>query len=524
MNPASPETPARPPSQDSRSGIDVRKRLATGSAWIAGSRLTVNLLALISSLLLARLLAPEDFGLVAIATSILAIINSATELSLGEALLQHRNPTMNHFHSAWTLQAGRNLLLAIAIVVAAVPTAAAFNDPRLVPLMMVLAIGVFAQGLGNPRSVMMMRDLVFWQQFMMQVGAKLVGLIVSISIALTYRSYWALIWGSVAAQTTSMLLTYVVFPFLPRPRLEGARELFGFSMWLTLQKVVNTINYRADHLLIGGFLGRTALGYYAEGDNLSSMATREVTSPLTHTLFPAFARLVDEKTYLPQAYQKAQALVTAVALPTGVGTALIAHPLVLLLLGAKWEPAAVVVQILASVFAIQTLGTLSEPLAMAMGRTRLLFWRDMQYLAVRLPTIGVGMLLGGFMGVLYARACTGTLVVFLHMDIVRRLTGLSIKDQLQANLRAIVSVIVMAMALVPMNIFGNFSEATPAALLLQLATMIGAGAIVYVGTTALLWRIANCPVGPETELLSMARSALAKTGLLPRPEPAAARG
>jgi PST family polysaccharide transporter len=492
--------------------IDVRSRLAKGSAWIAGARLTVNALALVSTLLLARLLAPEDFGLVAIATSILAIVSAATELSLGQALVQHRSPTMDHFHAVWTLQAGRSLLLAIGFAIASVPTAAAFGEPRLTGLMLALSIGIFVQGLGNPRWVMMTRDLVFWQQFMMQVGAKVVGLIVSISVAFLYRSYWALVWGSVAAQLTTVLLSYTVLPFLPRPRLKGARELFHFSVWLTLGQVINTVNWRADQLFIGGYLGRTALGYYTEGDNLSSMPTREVTSPLTQTLFPAFARIADAKHHLSQVYQKAQALVTAVALPAGVGTALIAHPLVLLVLGAKWQPAVMVIQILASVFAFQTLGSLSQPLAMASGHTKLLFWRDLQGFVIRLPTITIGMLLGGLPGVLYARALTGSIAIVLHMNVVRQVTGLSFVDQLRVNLRAITAVAAMAGAVSFIDAVATPAGVSKLALVERLAILMGAGALTYVGVTALLWRLAGRPEGPETELLTMARKALGAVG------------
>jgi len=118
VNTAAPQSLGEPPPRDNDS-IDVRSRLTRGSAWIAGGRLAVNLLGLISTLLLARWLTPGDFGLVAIAASILAIIAAATELSLGQALVQHRNPTADHFHATWTLQAGRNLLLAAGIAITA---------------------------------------------------------------------------------------------------------------------------------------------------------------------------------------------------------------------------------------------------------------------------------------------------------------------------------------------------------------------------------------------------------------------
>lgn len=480
--------------------MSVRSRLAKGSAWIAGARLAVNALGLASTLILARLLTPEDFGLVAIATSILAIMNSATELSLTQALVQHRNPTADHFNAAWTLQVGRNLLLAVAFAIGSLPAATIFHEPRLIPLMMVLALTVFLRGLTNPRSIMMTRDLVFWQQFMLQVGSRTVGVAVSIAVALIYRSYWALVWGQVAAEIATVLISYTILPYMPKVQVKGMRDLFQFSVWLTLGQVINTINWRSDHLFIGGYLGRTALGLYTVGDNLAVMPTREVTTPLTQTLFPAFSRIADNPEHLPGVYQRAQGLVTAIALPAGVGTALIAYPLVLLVMGEKWLPAVMVIQCLASVFAFQTLGSLSQPLAMATGNTKLLFNRDLQGFLIRVPTIVVGMVLGGLTGVLLARILTGTLAIVLHMNVVRTITRLSFKDQLKVNFRAIGSVIAMAAALIGLNLIQSAWGTTNEILIARLVSLIATGAIVYVGTSWLLWRQAGYPDGSEAEI------------------------
>jgi PST family polysaccharide transporter len=425
-------------------------------------------------------------------------------------LVQHKDPTEDHFHAAWTLQFLRNLILAIIFALSAIPAAAIFQESRLIGLMAVLSLSVLLQGIINPRSIMMTRDLVFWQQFMLQVGSRVVGVIVSIVIALLYQSYWALVWGTVAAQITNVLLSYTVLPFMPRPRLRGARDLLNFSVWLTLGQVINTINWRSDHLFVGGYLGRVALGHYTVGDNLAIMPTREVTLPLTQTLFPAFSRLADDPGRLRLVYQRAQALVTAVALPAGVGTALVAYPLVLLVMGAKWLPAVAVIQCLASVFAFQTLGSLSQPLAMATNNTKLLFRRDLQGFLIRMPTIVIGMLAAGLTGVLYARILTGSLAIILHMNVVRRITGLSFMEQMRVNLRAIGAVATMAIALIGLGfVQTNWGYGTEA-LALRLATMILLGTVVYAGTSLLLWKKMGSPEGPETELLMMIGKATSK--------------
>ena len=253
---------------------------------MTAARLLVNLVGLLSAFVLARILAPSDFGLVALATTVLAILGSLTEISLSDALVQHQGPTTDHFHTAWTLNLGRSVFVAVIFASSAVTLASIFQEQRLVEVIWALSAGVILGGLKNPRAIMMTRDLIFWQQSFFQVSERAVTLIISIVIAVIYKSYWAIVIGSIAGQAVGIVLSYTVLPFLPRIRWSHARELFSFSIWLTFCQMINTVNWKSDHLLVGYFFGRTSLGFYTVGDNLASLPTREIVAPITTTLFP----------------------------------------------------------------------------------------------------------------------------------------------------------------------------------------------------------------------------------------------
>jgi PST family polysaccharide transporter len=394
------------------------------------------------------------------------------------------------------------LAVALLFAAAAYPAAAGYKDPRLVPVMQVLAVSVLIGGFNNPRLVMLTKGLAFRQQFILDVSIKVSALMISLSIAMLYKSYWALILGVVGGQLVGVVISYLLFPFLPRLSVRHGRELWSFSMWLTLGQIMNTINWRMDHLLIGGFLGRPTLGYYTVGDNLAVFPTREATAPIGQTLFPAFSQLVGDRVRLRVAYQSAQALVTAIALPLGVGVAVLADPMVRLLMGEKWLPAVIVIQILASVFALQTLGSANQPLAMATGDTKLLFKRDLQGFIFRIPMIVAGMLLGGMQGILYARAFVGTVGIVLALNVVKKITGLTFREQLAVNWRALTSVALMAVVVLLVEyLFGH--PTTNIGLFIKLAGSAAAGGVTYLGCTAVLWRIAGRPRGPETEVVAM---------------------
>ena len=280
---------------------------------------------------------------------------------------------------------------------------------------------------------------------------------------------------------------------------------------------MNTINWRFDQLLIGHYLGRQTLGVYAVGDNLAQIPTREAIAPLTHTLFPAFSRIADEPARLSAGYQRAQSLVTAIALPVGVGFGLLAEPMVLATMGEKWRAAVPVIQALSAVFALQTLGSLVQPLAMATGATKLLFQRDLLMFLLRLPVIIAAILLWGLTGLVYARVATGLAAAAVNMILVRRLTGLQVRLQLSSNIRSLASVALMAAGVMAVGTMFHNGASDVVALIVELVARALTGGAIYVGACWSLWRIAGRPFGPEREVLTLLTRAISKTAALGRP-------
>jgi O-antigen/teichoic acid export membrane protein len=480
----------------------ITGRLIKGSLWLSLSRAIVNGLATLSTFILAWNLTPSDFGVVALGMTILLIVSTITELSLAEALIRHDSPGESHFSAAWTLNATRGLLLALFFAAFAWPAARLFGEPRLTGVMLALGLSVFMSGLTNPRRIMLQRDLIFWQEFVLAVSQKLTGFIAAVAVAIVYHSYWALVIGTLVTQATNVVVSYLVLPFWPRVTFRHMREFFSFSAWLTAGQIVNTLNWRFDYLLVGKMLGGTALGYYSVGSNLAMMPTREATLPLTQTIYPGFANIQNDPVRLAAAYQRVQALVAAVALPAGIGVAVVADPLVRLALGEKWAPIIFIIQALASVFALQTLGSLVQPLGMAKGETRLLFVRDTQMFAVRVPIMVAGLVVAGLPGVVFGRVFTGLFSAFVNMILVRRLIGVTVLGQLRANLRALASAAVMAAGVSLASHFLAHTADKPM-LALQLATLVALGGFLYCAATFLLWELMGRPAGPETEVLNI---------------------
>ena len=477
--------------------------MARGATWIAASRIIISLIGLANTLVLARLLVPDDFGLVAIALSVSAIVTSMTELSLAQAIVQHKKPTDSHYDTAFTLNVLRAACVGVILAIVGVPAATLYDDPRLIGVFFALAVSTLVVGAINPRLAKMSRELVFWQDFATRSADKLVGFLVALAVALIWQSYWALILGIITGQITSLILSYIIQPYRPKIDMSKWRDLMSFSIWVGLGQAVNTINWRFDQLILGYVLGNSALGHYSVGDRLAVLPTREATAPVAQAVFPGFAKLTADPERLKRAYQRAQSVLMLVALPIGVGLAVAAEPMVLLALGEQWRPSVVVIQFLASIFAVQTIASMVQPLSLGVGRSKILFHRSLINLCIRAPLTLIGLLTGGFIGLLIARSVAALISIGINLFLVQKILGLSVFRQVAINVRSLLGVAVMAAAVYVVGL--QFGDGDIGAQAIKAVAMIGTGILVYPASVLLLWLGAARPDGPEQELINVAR-------------------
>ncbi|GAB4517808.1 MAG: lipopolysaccharide biosynthesis protein [Parvularculaceae bacterium] len=486
----------------------ITGKLLTGAAWIGLSRIAVNLIGIISTIVLARLLAPEDFGLVALALAFMAVINAFTALPIGMAVIQTKDATHAHYDTAWTLNILRAAIVNGAAVALVWPFASFYGDARLVPLLIVIALGSFISAAGNPQMIRLQKDLVFWQIFVVEFSRRATAFAVAVAIAYYFRSYWALVLGTIAAHVVGLAIGYAIAPYLPRFTLAKAREMLSFSIWMSLSQIINTLSWRLDHFLIGGVLGQTQLGIYTVGNDLAGVATRDGLAVVQSTLFPGFAK-VNGGGEIIEALRRSQSFISMFALPIGVGTALVADPLIPIAVGEKWREAIPIVQVCACIFAFQSLTHAANPLILAQGRPRLLFFRDALLAAYRTPLIIAGVLLAGIPGILMARAISGPSLVFINLALLRRITGAGYWAPLACSKRSIISVVVMGASVLLLRPL-LFSGESQNAQFMGLAASIALGAIVYGAAHAGLWIAGGRPKGPEALVLQSALAGRAK--------------
>lgn len=495
---------------------DTRARLLKGALWIGIGRLLASSLGLISSLVLARLLMPEDFGLVAICAALMAVLISITEMPVSEALIQHDDPQDDHFHTAFSISVTRGAIMAVLLALSAGVVAQFYGDERLQGILYVMAVGVFVVSFSNPRLVMFQRELVFHQTFIMQLGEKLVGFLVAMAVALTFRSYWALVLGGLATEMTRVLLSYLLRPFRPRLTFVHWHDLLSFSIWLTLGNSVQSVNWRSIPLLYGAILPIPIMGQFSFGNRITNVIFEQLAQPIQQTLYPAFSRFKAQKDTLRSAYLRAQGIMCLWIIPCAIGFAAIAPVLVTQVIGAKWLQAVPVMQIMAISAALQATVAI-QPIAMATGNTQRLFYRDIRATLVRWPLILLGIWLGwenGPYAVLIWSMLLGELGgavinVIWNMTLVRDIADLPTQAQIGMILRpALASTVMTGVIWLLETKLPLVSDTWD--IWFRLLELCVAGGLTYVIAIAVLWQLAGRPTAAEVDAVHLIGSGVRK--------------
>ncbi|TQF00121.1 MAG: lipopolysaccharide biosynthesis protein [Spiribacter salinus] len=492
-------------------GRDVMR----GAAWIGGSRLTVRMIGFVSTLFLARLLSPEDFGLVAVAMAFVAIPQQAADFGFNQALIRLNDPEPVEYATAWTFNLLRGVVLSLALFALASPAAHLFNEPRLSLAIGVLALLPLIKGLENVRFVDYERRMNFAPAAKVMVAMKVAAFTVTLTVAFATRSYWALIVGSITSEVFRVALTYALVPYCPYPTFRGWKRLWAFSGWLSGANFLQAIAVRSDELVAKTSLATDAVGFLHMGKELTVALMQEVVGPVRRALFPGFASLAQKPDELRDAYLASVSGVFLVAAPIAAGFALVANNAVPLLLGDQWLSLIPIVQVLSATSVLALIGQQAVPLIMGTGHTKLWFQRSTVIAPLRLVLVGGGAAAAGLPGAVGGLALAVMASAVLNLELARKVSSATPPMHLFACRRSILGITVMTAVVVCVE-WGFPPLTGPVGNAVVLLTKSVVGALAYVAVTGAAWYYSGQPWGAEARLLGVARSMYPLIGRLVR--------
>ncbi|MFC1480299.1 lipopolysaccharide biosynthesis protein [Candidatus Omnitrophota bacterium] len=362
---------AKPP--DSRG--DLSKRVARGGLWSFTLRISSRLFVFVRMVILARLLAPNDFGLMGLALLMMTALEKFSETGFLPALVQKKENISEYLDAAWTAQIIRSILL-FGILFGGAPLIALFFDaPRATAILRVIAIAELFKGFTNIGVVYFRKELEFNKQFIYQFSGIITNLVVAISAALIFKNVWALVFGLLAGHFVQFTMSYVVQPYRPRIKIDLRKigELFIYGRWVLACGIVGFFAMQMDSVVLGKMLGITALGFYQMAYRISNLVGTEVAEVISIVVFPAFSKLQSNIPKLREGFLRSFEVTAAISIPLCVGLALLGFDFTYLFLGEKWIPIIQALRLLAITAPFLVLTRIISPLFGAVGRPKLTF-------------------------------------------------------------------------------------------------------------------------------------------------------
>lgn len=484
--------------------------IARGAAWMLLFRFADRSLGLVSTLILARVLVPADFGLVAMAMSPIALVELATSFGFEIALIQRATVERVHYDTAWTLTALLGLACAVTIALLAYPMALFFDEPRLTVVMLALALGSAMGGFGNVGVVDFRRRMEFRSEFLLMAGRRLLGFLATIVVALTLRSYWALVVGILTGRVAGLVLSYTMHSYRPRFCLGARNELVSFSRWILANNALIVAIIRVPHFVIGKLFGPQALGLFTLAYDVATMPVTELVSPINRAVFAGYSRLAASRSALRDTYLDVSNTIFAVALPATVGLALVADSLVRLVLGPKWLAAVPLMKILAASAALIAVQAHNGLVHVALGSTATNAVMSLVRLIVLAALCLIFARPYGVTGIAYAELLASGVCLLWSYPLVFRALNISVLDYVRCNWRPLPASAAMAAAVLAVQRPVESLGIVP--LGLELAKCVLSGGLVYAIAMIVSWLITGRPRGVERWVLDRLSARLVQKG------------
>jgi len=323
------------------------------------------------SAILARLLTPSDFGLIAMVIVFSSFVAIFSDFGLTSAIVQKKEVSDETLSSTFWISVGLGALLTIALAAFAPLIAAFYSEPRLTPLIVLLSTTFFIASFGNVQSALLTKSMNF--KALAVIGICALGISGPISIFLAFSGYgvWSLAWNVVLFTFITVVLTWIYSRWVPHFSLglQHVKGLLGFGMNLTGFSFVNYFGRNLDNLLIGRFLGPTPLGFYNLAYNLLLFPLSNISDVVGRVMFPALSKIQHDKRIVREAYITSNRHIAAISLPLMMWLVITAPQLVRVVFGMKWVSAIVLVQILAITAAQQSIVANAGWIYLSQGRT-----------------------------------------------------------------------------------------------------------------------------------------------------------
>lgn len=409
-------------------GPGLREKTVGGLVWSTLERWGARLISTVTFITIARHVEPEEFGVVALAASIIAIVSILQRQGLGVALVQRRELDDDTLNTAFWSLLGTSVVLAAVIVSIAAPISRLLSEPLLAGVIQAQAVGMVIAGSMAVPAAVLQRDLRFRPLATRRIVAAVAGGATGLGLAISGAGVWALVVQGLVDVAVSAIILWTAVRWRPGRSFntQSWRGLGRVGGTITLSELLNVSNRRLDDFLIGTFLGATALGYYAVAYRFLLVLTELFIEVISVVALPAFARMQGDAVRAGSAMSSAVTWTCFIAFPAFAGLAVIASDVIAVAFGGRWAPSVPVMQVLAFSGLVQALKSVNGPVLIAFDRAGWVLKLTLLATVINIIGFAVG-LHWGIVGVAVGSVVRGFIVTPVTFRVVRRVVHLDLR-------------------------------------------------------------------------------------------------
>ncbi len=354
--------------------INLGAKTARAGRWLLAVQLVSKMAGLIQRVILARLIAPHDFGLMGIALLMIGGFEAFSTPDLGSSLIQKRGDIQDYLNTFWTCHIIRAAVISIILITCAPFLANIFRSPDSVNVIRFVSLGIIFRAAINPGMLQFQKDIELRPRFIMISSASIAGAAISIIYAVIWENVWALVIGVLFSALVSCLSSYALHPFRPKLELSVDKmiEMFKFGGWLWLAGILTFLVLQGDDLFVSRLLGTTMLGYYQMAFWVANLPATQLAYVLNQVSFPAYSKLQTDKVRLTEGFLKTlQGTVIIIILYTLI-LFMLAEPITVFVLGPQWKPMVPALKILSFAGFLRCISATLGPVLLALGKPKLI--------------------------------------------------------------------------------------------------------------------------------------------------------
>jgi O-antigen/teichoic acid export membrane protein len=406
--------------------MSLAHKILKSSVWVYLTEWFSRLIGFFSTLILARILTPDDFGIVATVLITSSVFHVLSTAGAREYLLRKNNITDAELNTAWSVDILLKILVCTALFLLAENLSNFFDDIRLEQLFKVAAFIPLVQSFSNVGFILFEKEMNYKPNFKLKTITQLIVFFIKIGLALTLKNYWAFIIAELCGAIISLVLSYILHSYRPQFCFSHIKEQWSFSQWMLAKGVFSTLRYKIDNILIAKFFLPTALGVYTVARDVATVPAGQIIGPIMQPLYVGLAKTIDAPKIFADKVQKIILCTAIIIFPISMGTSAIAENLVFILLGDKWKEATLIIEVIALIIFSGAFNDLFSSILTVLGKVKQSFLLDV---IIGVLTVVIFILLTPKLSLVefaILRVTFGFMVSFTNVIFLRQISKISL--------------------------------------------------------------------------------------------------